>query len=70
MSRITDMIEKDKGDGSAYTMPEIVDAMEKSGFSKDQIRAYLTPSVIEHYHDVQGDDAPDADEEYYGSGDE
>lgn len=70
MSRITDMIEKDKGDGSAYTMPEIVDAMEKSGFSKDQIRAYLTPSVIKHYHDVQGDDAPDADEEYYGSGDE
>lgn len=70
MSRITDMITKDKGDGSPYTMPEIVKAMENAGMSKDQIRAYLTPSVVEFYHDTQGDDAPDADEEYYGSGDE
>lgn len=70
MSRITDMITKDKGDGSPYTMPEIVKAMESAGMSKDQIRAYLTPSVVEFYHDTQGDDAPDADEEYYGSGDE
>ena len=65
-SRITDMITKDKGDGSPYTMPEIVKAMESAGMSKDQIRAYLTPSVVEFYHDVQGDDAPDADSDYYG----
>lgn len=69
-SRITDMITKDKGDGSPYTMPEIVKAMESAGMSKDQIRAYLTPSVVEFYHDTQGDDAPDADSDYYGDGDE
>lgn len=69
-SRITDMITKDKGDGSPYTMPEIVKAMESAGMSKDQIRAYLTPSVVEFYHATQGDDAPDADSDYYGDGDE
>ena len=68
-SRITDMITKDKGDDSPYTMPEIVKAMESAGMSKDQIRAYLTPSVVEFYHDTQGDDAPDADPDYYGDGD-
>ena len=68
-SRITDMITKDKGDGSPYTMPEIVEKMKSFGFSKEQIQAYLPPSVVAFYHEYQGDDAPDADEEYYGAGD-
>ena len=67
-SRITDMITKNKGDGSPYTMPEIVETMKSFGYSKEQIQAYLTPSVVAFYHEYQGDDAPDADE-YYGAGD-
>ncbi len=60
-SRITDMITKNKGDGTPYTMPEIVSKLREAGMGDAQIRAYITPSVVQFYHEYQGDSAPDDD---------
>jgi hypothetical protein len=38
---------------------EIKEKMINSGMSEEQADAYLTPSAIDYYHQVWGDDAPE-----------
>ena len=51
--RVTDML------AAGQTPTQVHDALINAGMSEEQAAAYLTPSVIEYYHQVNGDEAPE-----------